>query len=62
MPAVDRSPEPDRPSLYAEVTGRIASELEQGRVPWVQPWGRSPSPSACPAMPSRGAAIPASIS
>lgn len=48
MPAVDRSPEPDRPSLYAEVTGRIASELEQGRVPWVQPWGRSPSPLGLP--------------
>ena len=26
-------------SLYQEVTDRIIAELEQGRVPWVQPWG-----------------------
>ena len=26
-------------SLYDEVTARIVAELEQGRVPWVQPWG-----------------------
>jgi antirestriction protein ArdC len=25
-------------TLYGEVTGRIISELEAGRVPWVQPW------------------------
>ncbi|WP_162875627.1 ArdC family protein [Sphingomonas crusticola] len=29
-----------RPSLYDEVTDRIIAELEGGRVPWVQPWGR----------------------
>lgn len=28
----------ERASLYDEVTTRIISELEQGRVPWVQPW------------------------
>src|ERR1700723_2335050 len=28
-------------SLYQEVTDRIIAELEQGRVPWVQPWGRA---------------------
>jgi antirestriction protein ArdC len=28
----------DRVSLYAQVTQRIVSELEQGRLPWVQPW------------------------
>ena len=28
-----------RVSLYDEVTQRIVAELEQGRVPWVQPWG-----------------------
>ncbi len=28
----------DRASLYDEITRRIISELEQGRVPWVQPW------------------------
>jgi antirestriction protein ArdC len=30
-----------RPSLYHEVTSRIVAELEQGRFPWVQPWGRA---------------------
>jgi len=29
----------ERGNLYQEVTDRIISELEQGRVPWVQPWG-----------------------
>jgi antirestriction protein ArdC len=27
-----------RSSLYAEVTARVIEELEQGRLPWVQPW------------------------
>jgi antirestriction protein ArdC len=30
---------PERGNLYEEVTARIVAELEQGRVPWVQPWG-----------------------
>ena len=30
-----------KPNLYQEVTDRIIAELEQGRVPWVQPWGRA---------------------
>jgi antirestriction protein ArdC len=30
-----------RPTLYQEVTDRIIAELEQGAVPWVQPWGRA---------------------
>lgn len=34
-------PKGDRASLYDEVTGRIVSELEAGRLPWVQPWGRT---------------------
>jgi len=29
----------ERGSLYQDVTDRIIAELEQGRVPWVQPWG-----------------------
>lgn len=29
----------ERGSLYQEVTDRIIAELEQGRFPWVQPWG-----------------------
>src|SRR5438093_7981081 len=28
----------DRASLYQEITDKIIAELEQGRVPWVQPW------------------------
>jgi antirestriction protein ArdC len=27
-----------RGSLYAEVTARVTAELEEGRLPWVQPW------------------------
>jgi antirestriction protein ArdC len=27
-----------RQSLYAEVTSRVIAELEEGRLPWVQPW------------------------
>src|SRR3546814_9604023 len=33
-------PETARTNLYDEVTARIITELEAGRVPWVQPWGR----------------------
>lgn len=29
----------NRASLYDEITDKIISELEAGRVPWVQPWG-----------------------
>lgn len=36
----DRQTE-NRVSLYDEVTERIVSELEAGRLPWVQPWGGS---------------------
>jgi len=28
-----------RSSFYQEITDKIVAELEQGRVPWVQPWG-----------------------
>ncbi|MDO5643356.1 MAG: zincin-like metallopeptidase domain-containing protein [Paracoccus sp. (in: a-proteobacteria)] len=28
-----------RPSLYDDITSKIIMELEQGRLPWVQPWG-----------------------
>ena len=30
--------ETSRQSLYAEVTSRVIAEMEQGRLPWVQPW------------------------
>ncbi|MBX7198508.1 MAG: ssDNA-binding domain-containing protein [Rhodospirillaceae bacterium] len=29
----------ERGNLYQEVTDKIVAELEQGRFPWVQPWG-----------------------
>ena len=34
----DRQTE-NRANLYDEVTARIITELEAGRLPWVQPWG-----------------------
>ncbi len=34
-------PGADRTNLYQEITGRIIAELEEGRLPWVQPWGTS---------------------
>jgi len=30
-----------RANLYDAVTAKIIAELEDGRVPWVQPWGRA---------------------
>lgn len=42
-----------RVNLYDEVTARIVSELESGRVPWVQPW----SGTAC-AKTSIGPSLP----
>ena len=36
----DEKPQ-DRANLYDEVTARIIAELEAGRLPWVQPWGRT---------------------
>jgi len=38
----------ERPSLYAQVTDRIIAELEQGHLPWVQPWDRA---RACAGLP-----------
>ena len=38
----------DRTSLYQEITDKIIRELEQGRVPWVQPWLGSAAGVAAP--------------
>ncbi|EIZ77798.1 hypothetical protein WSK_3629 [Novosphingobium sp. Rr 2-17] len=38
----------ERQSLYAEVTARIIAELEEGRIPWVQPWDASKCPCTMP--------------
>ncbi|WP_260582429.1 ArdC family protein [Sphingopyxis sp. PET50] len=41
-----------RADLYEEVTRRIISELEAGRFPWVQPWGRGEGEGAvAPGLP-----------
>jgi antirestriction protein ArdC len=44
----------DRTSLYGEITSKIISELQAGRVPWVQPWGTA-APKAPLAMPRNAA-------
>ena len=38
----------DRTSLYQDITDTIIAELEQGRVPWVQPWGGVRAPLGFP--------------
>jgi antirestriction protein ArdC len=38
----------ERQSLYGEVTAKIVAELEEGRLPWVQPWDASRCPCAMP--------------
>ncbi len=38
----------DRTNLYQEITDKIIAELEQGRVPWVQPWGGVSAPLGLP--------------
>lgn len=44
-PAEMPAPSQDRRSLYAEITAKIVAELEEGRVPWVQPWGTAETAS-----------------
>ena len=36
----------DRTGLYQEITDKIIAELEAGRVPWVQPWGKPEATAA----------------
>jgi antirestriction protein ArdC len=38
----------DRTSLYQEITDKIIAELEQGRLPWVQPWAGVSAPLGLP--------------
>lgn len=42
----------DRVSLYDMVTKRIIAELEEGRIPWVQPWD---TVTAAPCLPRNAA-------
>jgi antirestriction protein ArdC len=46
----------DRASLYQEITDRIIRELEQGRLPWVQPWGAVKAPIGPPKNAATGRA------
>ncbi len=43
-----------RTSLYDEITTKIITELEAGRVPWVQPWGTAAAKAPL-AMPKNAA-------
>lgn len=56
MSRLNRSARPgsDRTGLYDEITDKIISELEAGRVPWVQPWGTAAVKAAL-AMPKNAA-------
>lgn len=38
----------ERQSLYGEVTAKIIAELEEGRLPWAQPWDSSRCGCAMP--------------
>lgn len=46
----------DGDSLYKEVTERIVWELEQGRMPWVQPWGAAKAALGLPRNAATGRA------
>jgi len=46
----------DRNSLYEEITDQIIAELQQGRVPWVQPWGMFGAPLGLPRSVATGRA------
>lgn len=43
--------QPERITLYDEVTVRIIAQLEAGRVPWVQPWASSADAGLAPGLP-----------
>jgi antirestriction protein ArdC len=49
---------PGRANLYDEITAKIISELEAGRLPWVQPWGtaKAKAPLALPRNAATGRA------
>ena len=46
----------DRNTLYQEITDKIVAELEQGRVPWVQPWAGVSAPLGLPRNATTGRA------
>jgi antirestriction protein ArdC len=46
----------DRTSLYQEITDKIIAQLEQGCVPWVQPWASVSAPLGLPRNAATGRA------
>ena len=44
----------ERTNLYDDITNKIIAELEEGRVPWVQPWGTAAAKAPL-AMPKNAA-------
>jgi antirestriction protein ArdC len=44
----------DRTNLYDDITGKIIAELEDGRLPWIQPWGTAAAKAPL-AMPNNAA-------
>jgi antirestriction protein ArdC len=46
----------DRTTLYQDITDTIIAGLEQGRVPWVQPWGGVRAPLGFPRNAATGRA------
>jgi antirestriction protein ArdC len=58
-PCLTRRP-PTKPSptgpLYQEITDKIIAELEQGRLPWVQPWAGVSAPLGLPRNAATGRA------
>ena len=55
-PAPARKSFADRNSLYQQITDKIVAELEQGRVPWVQPWAGTAVPLGMPKNATTGRA------
>jgi antirestriction protein ArdC len=47
-PALAHKSFADRNSLYQQITGKIIAELEQGSIPWVQPWDNVKAPLGLP--------------
>ncbi|NML88132.1 DUF1738 domain-containing protein [Sphingobium sp. TB-6] len=46
------APEGQAPNIHEQVTARIISQLEAGRMPWVQPWAKAGEGAGCgPALP-----------
>ena len=54
MARQDHAADGARSNLYDDITSKIMAELEQGRLPWVQPWGTAAAKASL-AMPKNAA-------